>query len=53
MRPEGQPLPEATARLAWLLNEARQRHVTGVDLKDESVPEVPALDTSRSFLLGG
>jgi ethanolamine ammonia-lyase small subunit len=53
VRPEGQPLPEATARLAWLLNEARQRHVTGVDLKDESVPEVPALDTSRSFLLGG
>lgn len=53
VRPEGLPLQAAAARLAWLLNEARQRQLTGVALKDESVPEVPAVDASRSFLIGG
>lgn len=53
VRPEGLAPDAAAARLAWLLTEARQRRLTGVDLKDESVPEVPALDASRSFLLPG
>lgn len=35
VRPEGLPPPEAAARLAWLLNQARQRGLSGVGLKDE------------------
>lgn len=53
VRPEGLPLAEAARRLAWLLHEARARQLTGVDLKDESQPEVPPLDMAGSFLLGG
>lgn len=51
VRPEGLPLAAAAARLAWLLRQARQRRLTGVDLKDESQPEVPALDARGSFLI--
>lgn len=51
VRPEGLPLANAAARLAWLLREARARQLTGVDLKDESQPEVPPLDLAGSFLL--
>jgi ethanolamine ammonia-lyase small subunit len=36
IRPEGQPVPEAAARLAWLVREALRRRVTGLALKDES-----------------
>ena len=36
VRPEGLSPDAAAARLAWLLNEARVRQVTGVALKDES-----------------
>lgn len=36
MRPEGQPIDEAAARIAWLLQAARGRRLTGVQLKDES-----------------
>lgn len=52
VRPEGLPLADAAARLAWLLREARTRQLTGVDLKDESQPAVPPLDLAGSFLLG-
>ncbi|MCW5663314.1 MAG: ethanolamine ammonia-lyase subunit EutC [Piscinibacter sp.] len=51
VRPEGLPVPEAARRLAWLLEAARTRGLSGVALKDESSP-VPALGAaSRSFLL--
>jgi ethanolamine ammonia-lyase small subunit len=42
IRPEGLPLAEAAARLAWLMREAQRRRVTGIELKDDS--EVPAID---------
>ncbi len=38
VRPEGLPCSQAAARLALLLQAARQRQLTGVDLKDESPP---------------
>jgi ethanolamine ammonia-lyase small subunit len=41
IRPEGLPLAEAAARLAWLVRESRRRHVSGIALKDDS--EVPRL----------
>lgn len=52
VRPEGLPLPEAARRLAWLLNEARRRRLTGVALKDESAPAFAAGGPSTNFLLG-
>jgi len=36
IRPEGQPVPAAAARIAWLVREALRRRVTGLALKDES-----------------
>ncbi len=36
IRPEGQPVEAAAARIAWLLAAARGRRLTGVQLKDES-----------------
>lgn len=51
VRPEGLALEAAAERLAWLLNEARARQLTGVDLKDESVASVAPLDLKQSFLL--
>ena len=36
VRPQGLPLGDAAARLAWLLREARARQCTGVGLKDDS-----------------
>lgn len=51
VRPEGLAVAEAAQRLAWLLEAARRRGLTGVDLKDESVP-VPQLGAgARNFLL--
>jgi ethanolamine ammonia-lyase small subunit len=41
IRPEGLPLREAAARIAWLVRESRRRRVTGIELKDDS--EVPAV----------
>ena len=40
---EGQSVPEAARRLAWLLHQARARGVTGVALKDDSGPGLAAL----------
>ncbi|MBK1686614.1 ethanolamine ammonia-lyase subunit EutC [Rubrivivax gelatinosus] len=53
VRPEGLPVEAAASRLAWLLDEARRRRLSGVELKDESEPPVPPLDLQASFLLGG
>ncbi|TXG95158.1 MAG: ethanolamine ammonia-lyase subunit EutC [Rhodocyclaceae bacterium] len=36
IRPAGLPLPQAAARLAWLIDAALTRRLTGVGLKDES-----------------
>ena len=46
IRPEGLPLADAAARLAWLVRESRRRRVTGIELKDDS--EVPAVDGSAA-----
>jgi len=35
IRPEGLPIPEAAAKLLWLINAMRQLRLTGVALKDE------------------
>lgn len=53
VRPEGLPLAAAAARLAWLMGEARSRQLTGVELKDDSAPELAVVDASAggSFLL--
>lgn len=55
VRPEGQPIATAVARLVYLLGEARQRRLTGVDLKDESVHDDGGqLDQGGAhFLIGG
>ena len=36
IRPEGLPLADAAARIAWLVREAQRRRVTGIELKDDS-----------------
>jgi ethanolamine ammonia-lyase small subunit len=36
IRPEGLPLPDAAARIAWLVGESRRRRLTGIGLKDDS-----------------
>ena len=41
IRPEGLPLADAAARIAWLVRESQRRRVTGIALKDDS--EVPAV----------
>jgi ethanolamine ammonia-lyase small subunit len=53
IRPEGQPVELAAARIAWLLAAAQGRRLTGVQLKDESesallpaAAQPPRLDAS-------
>ena len=41
IRPEGLPLAEAAARIAWLVRESQRRRVTGIALKDDS--DMPAI----------
>jgi len=41
IRPEGLPLADAAARIAWLMHEAQRRRLTGIELKDGS--ELPAV----------
>jgi ethanolamine ammonia-lyase small subunit len=36
IRPQGLPLADAAARIAWLVAQARRRRVTGIELKDGS-----------------
>ncbi|WP_428423108.1 ethanolamine ammonia-lyase subunit EutC [Methylibium sp.] len=52
VRPEGLPPAAAAGRLAWLLGEARARRLTGVELKDDSVPAIAAAEPATNFLLG-
>ena len=42
IRPEGLPIADAAARIAWLVRESRRRRVTGIGLKDDS--DVPRVD---------
>jgi ethanolamine ammonia-lyase small subunit len=49
IRPEGLALPQAAARIAWLVRESRRRRVTGIGLKDDS--EVPEIDADGSRAL--
>ncbi|CAI0853109.1 ethanolamine ammonia-lyase subunit EutC [Serratia liquefaciens] len=54
VRPEGLDYPQAAFKLAWLLEQAFQRRLTGVELKDES--DNPALQgqvSPRYSQLGG
>lgn len=45
VRPEGLPIDEAARRLAWLVEAALQRGLTGVALKDEaSIAQITAND---------
>ena len=48
IRPEGLPLRDAAARIAWLVRESQRRRVTGIELKDDSeVPAVAGEDAPR------
>ena len=49
IRPEGLPLADAAARIAWLVRESQRRRVTGIALKDDS--EVPAVGVDGAPLL--
>jgi ethanolamine ammonia-lyase small subunit len=51
VRPEGLPVAAAAVRLAWLLQQARQRRLSGVALKDDSEPSVAPLGAGGGFLL--
>lgn len=47
VRPEGLNYDAAAFKLAWLLNEARVRKLTGVGLKDDSAVSLPEQTTDR------
>jgi ethanolamine ammonia-lyase small subunit len=53
VRPEGLPLADAADKLHYLMREARDRGLSGVDLKDESPGQVDSSGhpISRNFLL--
>jgi len=53
VRPEGLPYADAAARLVYLLQQSRQRQLSGVALKDDSGGDADAaLETRPNFLLG-
>jgi ethanolamine ammonia-lyase small subunit len=47
VRPEGLAYDAAAFKLAWLLNEARTRKLTGVSLKDDSATTLPGRTMDR------
>jgi ethanolamine ammonia-lyase small subunit len=52
VRPAGLGVEEAAGKLHWLLNEARRRQLTGVQLKDETAAEdALSAGKGRTFLL--
>ncbi|NLD68469.1 MAG: ethanolamine ammonia-lyase subunit EutC [Limnobacter sp.] len=53
VRPEGLPCAVAAQRLCRLLEEARRRRVTGIELKDDSDPALSAAEPRRNFLIAG
>lgn len=53
VRPEGLAYPEAAYKLHYLMEQAHQRGLSGVALKDETAGEGAELDVRRNFLLGG
>lgn len=42
IRPGGLSITAAADQLAWLMREARSRRISGIDLKDERPPTLPA-----------
>jgi len=51
VRPQGLAIEAAAARLAWLLQQARTRRLSGVALKDDSAPAPAEVLASGAFLL--
>lgn len=51
VRPAGLSFQEASYKLHYLLEQARARKLTGVDLKDETTSEHQELDLKKNFLL--
>lgn len=51
VRPEGLPYEAAAYRLHYLLDQSRQRQLSGVLLKDETEPAPDSLPAGRNFLL--
>lgn len=52
VRPEGLPYEAAAARLVYLVDEARRREITGVDLKDDRQDTGLVVRAPTNFLLG-
>lgn len=50
IRPEGLAIPQAAAKLLWLIGEMRRLRLTGVALKDEQPALGPAQNISRSVV---
>lgn len=51
IRPEGLSFQEAAHKAHYLLQQARSRELSGIELKDET--EIPELDGKGNFLLAG
>ena len=43
IRPEGLPIPQAAAKLSWLIKEMRTRKLTGIALKEDSPAQVRSI----------
>jgi ethanolamine ammonia-lyase small subunit len=48
IRPQGLPIPQAAAKLLWLIGQMRRLRLTGVALKDEQ-PALPASGAAAAF----